>query len=252
MKKRITVILLAMVSATLLAGCCLHHWEDATCTDPKTCAECGETKGDALGHDWEDATCEEPKTCSACGKTRGEANGHEWNGVECAACGKTRPEPGEAGAVTWDVDWFLKQYEMFLMAHNQPMSIGELEKLSDTEYTFTVYYEEFRASQITLTVDPETDYITHILAQEDPVPLPDANRHGMGHNSCGCVIYAALINATPQLINGMYDNPVSMEEKEDRHWWLLHVENMRIEQTHNLGESGWITTVEISCWDNAG
>lgn len=43
-----------------------HTWADATCTAPKTCTECGETEGEALGHSWEDATCAAPKTCSVC------------------------------------------------------------------------------------------------------------------------------------------------------------------------------------------
>lgn len=51
---------------------CDHNWLSATCTEPKTCSLCGETKGSALGHDWKDADYENPKTCSRCGKTEGE------------------------------------------------------------------------------------------------------------------------------------------------------------------------------------
>ena len=29
---------------------CSHKWVDATCTEPKTCKKCGDTKGKALGH----------------------------------------------------------------------------------------------------------------------------------------------------------------------------------------------------------
>ena len=50
----------------------VHEWEDATCTEPKTCKTCGATEGEALGHDWKDATTEAPKTCSRCGATEGE------------------------------------------------------------------------------------------------------------------------------------------------------------------------------------
>lgn len=38
-----------------------HEWKEATCAEPKTCAKCGETEGEALGHTWVEATCEEPK-----------------------------------------------------------------------------------------------------------------------------------------------------------------------------------------------
>lgn len=34
----------------------LHVWNDATCTDPKTCANCGATDGEALGHRWDPVT----------------------------------------------------------------------------------------------------------------------------------------------------------------------------------------------------
>ena len=62
-----------------------HIWQEATCTEPKTCSVCGETEGDALGHSWIDATCTEPKTCSVCGETEGEAAGHTWIDATCTA-----------------------------------------------------------------------------------------------------------------------------------------------------------------------
>lgn len=108
MKKRILLITLAVLLLTLLAGCgCDHVWEDATCEEPKTCSECGETEGKALGHEWKDATCEAPKTCEACGETEGEALGHQLSFTfnldnyqkmtgTCATCGHTQEE---------DMDW---------------------------------------------------------------------------------------------------------------------------------------------------
>lgn len=50
-----------------------HKWAEATCTEPKTCTECGETEGEALGHDWAEQTYYEPKTCKRCGKTEGKS-----------------------------------------------------------------------------------------------------------------------------------------------------------------------------------
>ena len=92
-----------------------HVWTDATCTLPKTCADCGATEGEAkghyhtsvvtdptctekgyttytcacgdtyksderaaLGHAWIDPTCSSPKTCSVCKATEGEAKGHSY------------------------------------------------------------------------------------------------------------------------------------------------------------------------------
>lgn len=100
MKNRILPLLLAVLCMLLLCGCqCDHDWEKATCEEPRTCSECGETRGDPKGHDWVDATCEEPKTCSECGETEGEPLGHDWQDATCeeprtcTECGETEGEP---------------------------------------------------------------------------------------------------------------------------------------------------------------
>ena len=106
MKKRLTLVALVLVLALALTACgCKHEtWNDATCEIPKTCAECGETEGDALGHSWADATCETAKTCETCGATEGEALGHSWvdadceNPKTCATCSLTE---GEALGHSW-------------------------------------------------------------------------------------------------------------------------------------------------------
>lgn len=84
MKKLLLLTILVLCMA-LLTGCfCKHEtWHDATCETPKTCAECGETEGEALGHVWLAATCETPKTCEQCGLTDGEAKGHAWVDATC-------------------------------------------------------------------------------------------------------------------------------------------------------------------------
>ena len=104
MRKAI-VLLLALCLAFACAGCGhTHTWKDATCTEPKTCSECGETEGEALGHNWADATCTEPKTCTVCGLTEGEALGHTWAEATCTepktctVCGETE---GEALGHSW-------------------------------------------------------------------------------------------------------------------------------------------------------
>ena len=82
-----------------LCGCGHEHiWTEATCTEPKTCSECGATEGEPLGHDWKEASCEKAKTCSRCGETEGEPLGHDWveatcnNPKTCSRCGKTEGE----------------------------------------------------------------------------------------------------------------------------------------------------------------
>ncbi len=99
MKNRIATLLGMLSVGVLLTGCCIsHEWEEATCTEPKTCVKCEETEGEALGHEWEEATCEKPKTCKVCAETEGEALGHEWEEATCTEpkvckiCGTTEGE----------------------------------------------------------------------------------------------------------------------------------------------------------------
>lgn len=50
MKKFVLMpLVLAMVFSMAACGCS-HQWEEATCTAPKTCTQCGETEGEAAGH----------------------------------------------------------------------------------------------------------------------------------------------------------------------------------------------------------
>ena len=72
--KRVVIIFIALAIAVSMAGCkCSHVWEEATCTTPKTCAECGEMEGEPLGHEWEEASHLAPKKCSVCEETEGES-----------------------------------------------------------------------------------------------------------------------------------------------------------------------------------
>lgn len=64
-----------------------HTWEAATCAQPKTCSECGETKGTPLEHILTEASCVEPAICTECGTVVQEALGHKWE--ESAAGLKT-------------------------------------------------------------------------------------------------------------------------------------------------------------------
>lgn len=85
MKKRIIILLVALLCMSLLTGCFCQHevWLDATCDTPRTCESCGKTEGEALGHVWLAATCEEPKTCETCGTTEGEPKGHDMVAATC-------------------------------------------------------------------------------------------------------------------------------------------------------------------------
>ena len=81
-----SLILLITVTFT---GCLHEHdWTNATCYNPVTCVDCGETAGEPRGHVWSEATCEEPKFCTDCGKTEGTALGHDFGfDNTCSYCG---------------------------------------------------------------------------------------------------------------------------------------------------------------------
>ena len=73
MTRKLSVLFVILVLAMVFTGCCRHEeWTEANCTTPKTCIECGEIEGEALGHIWQPRTTEVPETCSRCSETRGE------------------------------------------------------------------------------------------------------------------------------------------------------------------------------------
>lgn len=100
--KKIITILFCLLFLIAIGGCSSHEheWIEATCTEPKTCASCGETEGEPLGHDWVEATCTEPKTCTRCGETEGKTLGHLTpnlsctDGDVCERCGEEIPALG--------------------------------------------------------------------------------------------------------------------------------------------------------------
>lgn len=65
-----------------------HNFNEATCTEPKTCVSCGETEGEALGHKWEEADCTNSKKCLVCGTTEGNPLGHTCEVGTCGRCGE--------------------------------------------------------------------------------------------------------------------------------------------------------------------
>ena len=151
MQKKFLGGLVVTLTTLLLTGCCMSHdWQDATCTEPKTCVKCGKTEGEALGHTWVDATCTEPKTCSVCGATEGEALGHTWVDATCtepktcSVCGATE---GEALGHT------------LTEANYQQASTCTVcgETVGDP---LQAYFEEHELTEYLVELDKEYDYIT--------------------------------------------------------------------------------------------
>ena len=134
MKKVLSLIAILCLALVFCVGCdlfpqpttnapCEHDWTDATCVAPKTCSECGETEGEALGHNaievfGQAPTCTEPGQtnfvyCDVCDKNLSEAKeiaplGHTeetvagkaptcteaglTDGKKCSVCGETTVE----------------------------------------------------------------------------------------------------------------------------------------------------------------
>lgn len=72
-----------LVAMMMLSACGHQHvWTEATCTSPKTCNECGEVEGNALGH-----TCEVGK-CQSCGEFQGAETIEKITAKASKACEK--------------------------------------------------------------------------------------------------------------------------------------------------------------------
>ena len=106
MKKTLRVFIVALLCMVMLSGCfCQHDWMDANCTAAKTCRNCGETEGEALGHSWQEATCAAPRTCTACGHTEGACLPHTWEDATCSmpkTCKECALTEGEALGHVWE------------------------------------------------------------------------------------------------------------------------------------------------------
>lgn len=91
--KRLLAVLLVVLMAAALSGCCLRHdMQPATCTQPSTCSKCGKTEGEPLGHTPVDDPAREP-TCTEAGLTAGS---------HCSTCGEVFTAQEEIPALGHD------------------------------------------------------------------------------------------------------------------------------------------------------
>ena len=100
----LTALVLVFALGLTACGCAHKTWQEADCLNPKTCADCGETEGEALGHSWKNADCVNPKTCTRCATTEGTALGHAWVDATCAAP-KTCSNCGLTEGTTLEHTW---------------------------------------------------------------------------------------------------------------------------------------------------
>lgn len=78
MKRKSMILVLAILTAVLLAGCgCKHEWVAATCMEAKHCGLCGKTEGKPADHipgnwgqgetDYDSMTVASQRKCAVCG-----------------------------------------------------------------------------------------------------------------------------------------------------------------------------------------
>lgn len=92
---------------------CAHDYrvsdqKSPTCTAAGSitykCGKCSHSYTEtvaAAGHHYADATCDEPQTCAVCSATSGTALGHSYAGGKCSRCGV--PDPSVPVEVTYTV-----------------------------------------------------------------------------------------------------------------------------------------------------
>ena len=185
MKKGLVLCTTMVLTCALLTGCHLkHEWQEATCTEPRTCMIGGETEGEPLGHKWEEATCTEPKICSVCGKTEGEALGHGiltkasyQQGAVCTVCGHTIGEPLEADFEKYgfvcNTD-FDTPYTYETVCYDDE-SLTTMGTVTFSDYLFTDSFEFFEV--------PE-GYVVQAVTMTYDFPDQNAQEHGFSRNYC--------------------------------------------------------------------
>ena len=128
------LLVVMILTAVLLTGCCSHKYEDADCTEPMRCIRCDETEGEALGHNWSPASCSAPKTCQRCNQTSGEALGHKWVEATC-----TEPKTCSVCNIT-EGSAYGHMYQSATLLSPQICSVCNQtfgEALSATDYSFS-------------------------------------------------------------------------------------------------------------------
>ncbi len=148
--KRIVLLVALLVIIAALSSCsfieqlspCMitgHNWTDATCTAPKTCADCGATEGEALGHTEEiipgmAATCTtggytEGKICTVCNEVTVaqeeiSALGHTEEVVPgyAATCTEKGLKDGKKCSVCEEI--LLAQEEIAALGHTEEVVPG--------------------------------------------------------------------------------------------------------------------------------
>lgn len=174
---------------------CNHSYNAATCTAPKTCKNCGQTTGSAMGHNYSNgkcircgeeknstkpttpscnhsysaATCTKPQTCKNCGQTSGSALGHSYSSGKCKRCGAADPN-----ATSKPIE----------DNKNSPIEIGgTLEFDAEVKANHVVYYSLYRVNDTNLTIKSKDAYVIYngktYTAKDGVVTVPGLRSDSM-------------------------------------------------------------------------
>ncbi|MGM9552487.1 MAG: hypothetical protein ACI3XA_09570 [Clostridia bacterium] len=187
MKKFLLIFMTLLLAFSMSACGHTHTWNEATCTVPKTCPECGETEGEATGHLWVEATCTDPKTCSICGETEGVATGHSW--VEatctvpktCSICGETKGMRKEHSVSNWET-----------------VKVATCSEKGEESGVCTVCGEVLTQSIDKLEHTPGEWEVTKNATESSP------GKKTQSCKVCGKVVSTEIFNLTPEEIEQQY------------------------------------------------
>lgn len=185
------LIPVAVVAAMLPIFRHHHTWTAANCAEPKTCTDCGETEGTALGHNWSAADCTTPKTCENCGETEGYALDHTWLAatyhapVTCAACGKT-----EGRSLGYPLTWYPAA-----LTSNETESSSDVDIGTWVDKTGTAYVNSIKFWVMESYGMSDTEYIDYVLSEAyNELSLTIAAEQGSAENtSSKILVYADSI-----------------------------------------------------------
>lgn len=188
MKKAISA-LLAFVMLLGLCACGEKEPAPSTTTAPVPPTA---SSGPVHCHTFHDADCVTPKTCTDCGETRGEALGHDYNEGTCSHCGEEDP----TYVALLDGDWRTEalndtgsQMECIILRFHEDgtarLSAGIYDRLSDVpedqrkdsmmnednwyDYSGEIYYYAGFGVYDVVSYSVEGDTITCTLGYDDTV-----------------------------------------------------------------------------------
>ena len=256
MKKALSLIAILCMALLVFTGCdafvpstdekpCEHNWTDATCTAPKTCSECGETDGAALGHNaievfGQAPTCTEPGQtnfvyCDVCDKNLSEAKeiaplGHTEETVAgkpatCTEAGKTEGKKCSVCGVTT-----LEQTVIEALGHKAGEDDGDVTTAVTCERCDYVFVEAKEAITLTiptfengavvadkmnyaigdtvkLTINPDWGYAQNLYINGEPLML-DWNNN----------VYSFVAEKDTYVLNGTFEQGLNLNPSDAARW----------------------------------